>query len=74
VLSAWLQRKYKTVVQLMQANCWIPRADFIDPMAVSLSELPVLSGDGNESDVTLSNDDSGPKGKFSATVHGWVLC
>jgi hypothetical protein len=62
------------MVQQMQANCWIPQADFIDPMAVLLFELPVLTGDSNKSDVTLSDDDSGPKGKFSATAHGWVMC
>jgi hypothetical protein len=57
----------------MQANCWIPQANVIDPMAISLSELPVLTGDGNESDATLSEYDSGTKGKFSSTAYGWVL-
>jgi hypothetical protein len=49
-------------MQLMQVNCWILQVDFIDPMAFSMSELPQLTGDSDESEVMLSDDDSSPKG------------
>jgi len=57
------QRKYKAIVVLMQANGWVPWVFFIPPETASIGELPILSTDGEESDMELSEDKSGSKGE-----------
>jgi hypothetical protein len=56
-------------MQLMNTNCWILQADFIDRQVKSLSDLPSFNSDGDESNMVLSDNDSSPKGEISLTAH-----
>jgi hypothetical protein len=58
----------------MEANCWVLWVNFVNPMALSIFELPLLTGDSNESNVMLSDDDSSPKSAFDQLRPGGFLC